>query len=121
MGTTTPLFSGADRAASEAAEFRETGHRVIDLLADYLETVETRPLFPEVDPRVLEALFDEPPPTDPLPAGEVLDEIEQKPGRARGAASRRGHPRSRRVDPGNLSPEYRRDDAPAGICTIPSY
>ena len=61
----------------DAREFRETGHRVVDLMADYLDGVEERPLFPEVDPAHLEALFDEPIPRQPAPAEDVLREIEE--------------------------------------------
>jgi glutamate/tyrosine decarboxylase-like PLP-dependent enzyme len=59
-------------------EFREIGHRVVDLLAAYLERVEETPLFPDVEPRFLEAAFDEPLPQEPAPLGAVLDEVERK-------------------------------------------
>ncbi len=38
-------------------EFREVGHRVVDLLAEYLEHIEERPVFPNVDPGTLTKLF----------------------------------------------------------------
>ncbi len=50
----------------------------MDLLADYLASVEEKALFPDVDPALLASLFDEPPPARPLPAGDVLREIEDK-------------------------------------------
>ena len=34
-------------------EFRDLGHRVVDLLADYLEHLEEKPVFPNVDPKIL--------------------------------------------------------------------
>ncbi|MGE5321826.1 MAG: pyridoxal phosphate-dependent decarboxylase family protein [Actinomycetota bacterium] len=59
-------------------EFREAGHRVVDMLADYFEGIEQLPVFPDVEPRELYQLFDE-----PLPQGEeriidVLRELKDK-------------------------------------------
>jgi aromatic-L-amino-acid/L-tryptophan decarboxylase len=59
-------------------EFRDTGHRVVDLLAEYLEHIEERRVFPEVEPRTLAELFAEPLPQDPHLAEEVLREVEEK-------------------------------------------
>src|SRR4029077_2503963 len=59
-------------------EFRDLGHRVVDLLADYLEHIEEKPVFPNVDPKMLTKLFAEPLPRDPSPAGKVLSELEEK-------------------------------------------
>ncbi len=59
-------------------EFRTTGHEVVDMLADYLGSVEQQPLFPDVEPRRLDELFDEPVPQESLPADAVLGEIRQK-------------------------------------------
>ena len=59
-------------------EFREIGHRVVDLIAEYLENIEDRPLFPDVTPKHLEKLFAEPLPQDPTPAADVVQELEEK-------------------------------------------
>jgi aromatic-L-amino-acid/L-tryptophan decarboxylase len=62
----------------DAGEFREVGHRVVDLLADYLENIEEKPVFPNVSPATLTQLFAEPLPEDPTPVESILAELEQK-------------------------------------------
>ena len=62
----------------EPGEFREVGHRVVDLLAEYLEHIEERRVFPEVEPRTLAELFAEPLPQDLRPADQVVTELEEK-------------------------------------------
>ena len=59
-------------------EFRDTGHRLIDLLADHLESVEERPLFPDIEPRTLYDAFSEPLPHDPTPLPDVIKMLEEK-------------------------------------------
>jgi aromatic-L-amino-acid decarboxylase len=59
-------------------EFRDTGHRLIDLLANHLESVEERPLFPDIEPGDLYEAFDEPLPHEQTPLAEVIDIVEEK-------------------------------------------
>ena len=59
-------------------EFRSLGHQVIDELADYLDSIEDRRVFPEVDPAHLEALFDEDLPEAASSGDCVLQEIREK-------------------------------------------
>ena len=59
-------------------EFREVGHQVVDLLAEYLEHIEEKPVFPNVEPSTLTKLFSEPLPEDPSSAEQVLGELEEK-------------------------------------------
>ena len=59
-------------------EFREVGHRVVDLLADYLADIEEKPVFPNVEPSRLTQLFAEPLPEESSPAEKVLGELEEK-------------------------------------------
>ena len=62
----------------DVEEFRSIGHRVIDQLADYFDSIEDRAVFPDIEPRELESLFDEPLPRSPTPAAEVLSSREEK-------------------------------------------
>ncbi len=62
----------------DTSEFRGVGHRVVDLLADYLERIEQRPVFPNVEPAILNELFDEPLPETGVSSDSVLDELERK-------------------------------------------
>jgi aromatic-L-amino-acid decarboxylase len=59
-------------------EFRDLGHRVVDLLADYFDHVEEKRVFPDVEPRTVNQLFTEPLPQEPSAPGGVLDELEAK-------------------------------------------
>jgi aromatic-L-amino-acid decarboxylase len=61
-----------------SGEFRELGHRVVDLLAEYLERIEEKPVFPNVEPSLLAQLFAEPLPLDPSPPEKVMAELENK-------------------------------------------
>jgi aromatic-L-amino-acid decarboxylase len=66
------------RKRMESREFRELGHRLVDRLAEYLDGIEDRPLFPDVTPAALDRLFDEPLPEEPASAAEVLRLLEEK-------------------------------------------
>jgi glutamate/tyrosine decarboxylase-like PLP-dependent enzyme len=60
------------------AEFRDAGHHIVDILADYLSGIEDRRVFPDVEPRKLYEMFDEPLPEDPEPPEDVIDEVTRK-------------------------------------------
>src|SRR5215472_5745423 len=59
-------------------EFRDLGHRVVDLLADYFDHVEEKRVFPDVEPRTVNQLFTEPLPQEGSAPDAVLDELEAK-------------------------------------------
>ena len=63
---------------NELSEFRAAGHRLVDLLADTLESVEGGALFPDVTPGEVERLFDEPLPREGRPMDQVLADLEHK-------------------------------------------
>jgi aromatic-L-amino-acid/L-tryptophan decarboxylase len=62
----------------DAKEFREMGHRVVDLLAEYLDHIEEKRVFPNAEPATTNQLFTEPLPQDPSSAEAVLNELETK-------------------------------------------
>jgi len=62
----------------DAREFQQIGHQVVDLLAEYFDHIEEKPVFPDVEPQMLTELFAEPLPQAPSPAAQVLGELEQK-------------------------------------------
>jgi aromatic-L-amino-acid/L-tryptophan decarboxylase len=62
----------------DAKEFRDVGHRVVDLLAEYLDHIEEKRVFPDVEPRKTNELFAEPLPQDPNLMEDVLNELETK-------------------------------------------
>ncbi len=56
----------------DPAAFRAAAHAVVDLLADYLEAIETRDVFPAVEPGSLRGLFPRTPPEAPEPLETIL-------------------------------------------------
>ena len=54
------------------------GHRVVDFLAEYLDHIEEKRVFPDVEPRTLNELFAESLPQEPSSAESVLNEVESK-------------------------------------------
>jgi glutamate/tyrosine decarboxylase-like PLP-dependent enzyme len=62
----------------DVKEFRKFGHQVVDLLAEYLENIEEKRVFPDVDPKAISRLFEESLPEEPEAFEEVLNELQQK-------------------------------------------
>jgi aromatic-L-amino-acid/L-tryptophan decarboxylase len=58
-------------------EFRHLGHKVVDLLAEYLEHIEEKRVFPDVAPATVNAQFTEQLPQEPCSPDRVLSELEQ--------------------------------------------
>ncbi|HET6229482.1 MAG TPA: pyridoxal-dependent decarboxylase [Longimicrobiaceae bacterium] len=61
-----------------AGVLREHGHALIDRMADYLATVETRAASTRLGPAEIARLFAEPLPVDGMPAEAVWDDVWQK-------------------------------------------
>jgi len=51
---------------------------VVDLVAEQLERIEERPVFPNMEPATLKRLFEEPLPETGMSSDSVLDELERK-------------------------------------------
>jgi len=59
-------------------EFRAAGHKVVERLAEYFESIESKAVFPNADPKMIAGLFDEPLPQGPEAMDGVLAELEEK-------------------------------------------
>lgn len=59
-------------------EFREYGHKLIDWIADYRETIAARPVRATTQPGEIRASLPSEPPTEPQPFGEVLTDFNAK-------------------------------------------
>jgi len=62
----------------DAKEFQTFGHQVVDLLSEYLESIEDKPVFPDADPKFINGLFEESLPEHPEPFEKVLQELREK-------------------------------------------
>jgi aromatic-L-amino-acid decarboxylase len=75
-----PGLDHAQRSASgdmAPEAFRAAAHRVVDLMADYLQGVEARPVLPRVDPAALRAAFAADVPEGPEPLSAILADYER--------------------------------------------
>src|SRR5207248_5692427 len=59
-------------------EFRHAGHYLVDFIADYLQNVKNKPLFPDVQPAYLHDLFDEAMPDEQISLQRLQEIIEEK-------------------------------------------
>ncbi len=62
----------------DAKEFQTFGHKVVDLLSEYLESIEDKPVFPNADPKFINGLFEGPLPDRPETFEELLQELREK-------------------------------------------
>jgi aromatic-L-amino-acid decarboxylase len=56
----------------DTAAFRTAAHTVVDIMADYLEAIESRPVFPMIEPGTLRPLFPAAAPESPEPIEAIL-------------------------------------------------
>jgi aromatic-L-amino-acid decarboxylase len=61
----------------DPAAFRAAAHAVVDLMADYLETIEARAVFPRVEPGSLRPAFSARPPDSPEALDAILADYER--------------------------------------------
>jgi aromatic-L-amino-acid decarboxylase len=62
----------------DAEEFRRIGHKVIDQLAAYFDSVADKRVFPLVEPEAVDRLFRDRAPSDGASADAVLAELDEK-------------------------------------------
>ena len=62
----------------EYDEFREAGHKLIDFITNYLESIQEKRLFPDVEPSLLYASFEEPVPNSPQTLQSIQKILEEK-------------------------------------------
>lgn len=72
--------SSDDRPASDLdpERIRELGYRTVDLIAEYFETLDDRPVYVQADPEEVGEAFDEPWPETGEDPTEILDAIEDR-------------------------------------------
>ncbi|MGH9510923.1 MAG: hypothetical protein ACRD2U_02185 [Terriglobales bacterium] len=59
-------------------EFRDVGHEVVDLLAEYFDQIEQKRVFPDAEPHAVSQLFTQGLPVEPCSPNEVLNELKEK-------------------------------------------
>jgi aromatic-L-amino-acid decarboxylase len=69
-----PRIASPDLGDMPPDEFRAAAHAVVDLMADYLETVEDRAVFPAIEPGSLRPLFPASAPESPDTIEAILDD-----------------------------------------------
>jgi aromatic-L-amino-acid/L-tryptophan decarboxylase len=59
-------------------DFRKQGHALIDWLADYRATLESRPVMSQVQPGDIKALFSSSPPQEPIGFNQIFSDLDEK-------------------------------------------
>uniref|UniRef100_A0A3Q3WFP5 Aromatic-L-amino-acid decarboxylase n=1 Tax=Mola mola TaxID=94237 RepID=A0A3Q3WFP5_MOLML len=61
----------------DTAEFRHRGKEMVDYVADYLENIEQRPVYPDLKPGYLRSLIPTEAPTDPESYDDIMKDVER--------------------------------------------
>lgn len=61
----------------DTAEFRLRGKEMVDLIADYLEKIEQRPVYSNVEPGYLRPLIPSEAPVDPDNYEDIIKDVER--------------------------------------------
>nr|XP_061806926.1 aromatic-L-amino-acid decarboxylase-like isoform X1 [Nerophis lumbriciformis] len=61
----------------DAAEFRRRGKEMVDFVADYLENLEERPVYPDVEPGYLHTLIPTEAPVEPESYEDIIKDVER--------------------------------------------
>lgn len=61
----------------DAAEFRRRGREMVDYVADYLEKIEQRPVYPDLEPGYLRSLIPSEAPLEPESYEDIMKDVER--------------------------------------------
>ena len=61
----------------DTAEFRRRGKEMVDYVADYLDNVEQRPVYPDVEPGYLRSLIPAEAPLEPEKYDDIMTDVER--------------------------------------------
>uniref|UniRef100_A0AAX7UT99 Aromatic-L-amino-acid decarboxylase n=1 Tax=Astatotilapia calliptera TaxID=8154 RepID=A0AAX7UT99_ASTCA len=61
----------------DAAEFRRRGKEMVDYVADYLENIEKRPVYPDLEPGYLRSLIPNEAPLEPESYEDIIKDVER--------------------------------------------
>lgn len=61
----------------DVAEFRRRGKEMVDYIADYLENIEQRPVYPDVEPGYLRNLIPAEAPVEPEDYNDIIKDVER--------------------------------------------
>uniref|UniRef100_A0A3Q3K3F4 Aromatic-L-amino-acid decarboxylase n=1 Tax=Monopterus albus TaxID=43700 RepID=A0A3Q3K3F4_MONAL len=61
----------------DAAEFRRRGREMVDYVADYLENIEQRPVYPDLEPGYLRSLIPTEAPLEPENYEDIMKDVER--------------------------------------------
>lgn len=61
----------------DTAEFRRRGKEMVDLVADYLENIEERPVYPDLEPGYLRPLIPSEAPVEPDSYEDIIKDVER--------------------------------------------
>uniref|UniRef100_A0A674MV00 Aromatic-L-amino-acid decarboxylase n=1 Tax=Takifugu rubripes TaxID=31033 RepID=A0A674MV00_TAKRU len=61
----------------DVAEFRRRGKEMVDYIADYLENIEQRPVYPDVEPGYLRNLIPSEAPVEPEDYNDIIKDVER--------------------------------------------
>ncbi|XP_038832334.1 aromatic-L-amino-acid decarboxylase-like isoform X3 [Salvelinus namaycush] len=77
LTSATEIGSTKSPCTMDATEFRRRGKEMVDLIADYLENIEQRTVYPDVEPGYLRSLIPEEAPEEPDTYEDVVKDIER--------------------------------------------
>ncbi len=65
------------RYTMNTEEFRRRGKEMVDYVADYLDNIEQRPVYPDVEPGYLRPLIPSEAPLEPESYEDVMNDVER--------------------------------------------